>query len=522
MEKRIEIYDSTLRNSTLSQEVVYTIEDKLKIVSTLDSLGISFIEVADIDHWPSEADYFRRLRALKLENTQLVVRGSTRAKDRSASEDPRCKALMTAETGVVSILGESCDFIVRDEKRVSLEENLRMIGDTITYFKRGGKMVIFVADHFFDGYKNNHSYARETIRAAQDAGADRVVLSEAGCGCFTSEVFSIVETMVRERGGRLGIESHNDTGCAIANSIAGVRAGAMQVHGTFLGVGEGCGNAQLCTLIPNLQLRMGISCVKSDMVQEITRTAVYLAELCNHNIPAGTPYVGRDAFEGRYEFPVNTFKTAEVSSYSAVSPEMVGNSKVLTVSRLGSKTTLVEKLGHFTPFITREQLQSKEIRELFHQKEMEGYHYDSAEASLILLILKHCGHFEAPYEILSLRILDEQPRPRDCENVVAYLKLRVGRDAVVCAEEREGLMAAIWAVMVTALRPHFPDVANLRVTNYRIRLTESERKSPRVSIDVTDGKTSWSTVGISVDIVSAIFDAVKDAFDYALAKGTLH
>ncbi len=511
MEKKIEIYDSTLRDGALGEGLQFSLEDRLEILKALDRLGILFIEGGNPAASKQDMEFFHQAKKLPLESARLVAYGGTRKSGVSANEDAGCQALLASGTDVVTIAGWSWDQAVRERLCVNLEENIRMIYDTIQFFKRHGKMVIFNAVHFFDGYKSNFGYAMEVMRNANEAGADRLVLCDSNGACFPHEVFSITQTVVREYGGKVGAHFHNDVGCAVANCTTAVRAGATQIQGNYLGLGERCGDVQLSVVIPNLQLKSGYSCIPNSKMELVTRVASFIAETANINIPANMPYLGRNAFAHK-----DIDSCGGKSAPSAhISPELVGNRRNVLLSEFIGKSGLLAAVQRLDPAIAREEIQGKHLGNHIRAMERKGYQFESAVASLILMVVRELRPGKQPFELASAQIAGDPCRSD--QPILAVVKVKRKGESILGAGEGKGTIDALASAFYQALGSWYPALQKIRIIDYKVRLLDtapSGERSVRVAVTVCDGELTWCTLGISKDVLQASCQALQDALLY--------
>ena len=368
MERRIEIFDSTLRDGAQAEGIHFSVDDKLNIVRKLDKLGIPYIEAGNPGSNPKDFEFFERVRRLELRSAQLVAFGSTRRKDIAVEDDKNCRALIAADTEVIALFGKSWALHVENVLQTTRAENLRMIYDTIDYFVSHGKTVFFDAEHFFDGFRADPGYALETLRAAAQAGAQRLVLCDTNGGSFPADIADGVRAVRRELDIPVAIHCHNDLGCAVANSIEAVRCGAVQVQGTYIGFGERCGNASLSTLIPALQLKMGCRCITDEAMGRVTHTARYIAEVANYILPASTPVVGKSAFAHKAGMHVDAVQKLH-ASFENFPPERVGNNRSLLISEVAGRTAVANRLAQLDPTVTRDSPVTQEVMDAL--KELE-------------------------------------------------------------------------------------------------------------------------------------------------------
>lgn len=520
--RQIEIYDTTLRDGAQGEGISFSLEDKLNIAGKLCKLGIAFVEAGNPGSNPKDMEFFRRAGALEQEypDTRLVAFGSTRKKNIPVEEDENCAALLTAGTKWVAVFGKSWDLHVRDVLRTTLEENLRMIRDTVSFFKEHGRLVVFDAEHFFDGYRGSPDYARRAVLAARDAGADRVVLCDTNGGTFPEEVGRVTREMVELLGIPVGIHAHNDTGCAVADAMAAVEAGASQVQGTYIGFGERCGNTNLSTVIPNLQLKKGCRCIPEDKMVRIGKTARYIAEVTNLALPANMPYVGRSAFAHKGGMHVDGV-TKNSASFEHITPEMVGNRRQILLSEFAGRTAIASKIAELDSSVTRDSQVTAGLIEKLKGLEYQGYAFESAAASFELFARRELGKYRPAFVLEYFKILGEQPAVKVDRSCSAIIKVRVGESIEMTSAEGDGPVHALDIALRKALEVFYPALSEVRLIDYKVRVMESHMATAatvRVIIESTDGLSTWTTVGCSADIIDASWQALRDSMEYKLMK----
>ncbi|MDR0197483.1 MAG: citramalate synthase [Oscillospiraceae bacterium] len=516
---KLQIFDSTLRDGAQGEGVSFSVADKLKILERLDGFGIDFVEAGNPGSNPKDSEFFRRARALKLKNAALVAFGSTKRRNIPPGEDANIKALIGAGTDYISIFGKSHDLHVDCILRVTREENLAMISETIGYLTRMGKGVFFDAEHFFDGYKSNREYAVKTLEAAAAAGAKAVVLCDTNGGGFPDEIARATRYVCERINIDVGIHCHNDTGCAVANSIAAVKGGAVQAQGTFIGNGERCGNAELCVLIPNLQLKMGYSCVPKGSMATLTETARFIAEVSNTRLRRNMPYVGECAFTHKGGMHIDGV-TKNPATFEHIAPESVGNERNFLISEMAGRSTVISKIKKIAPDFKKSDPIALKLTERIKELEHKGYQFEAADASFELLVLKELGKFEPYFEVVDFKIVSSLS-----SKASAMIKIRVGERYEITADEGDGPVNAIDRALRKALEVFYPALGAVRLTDYKVRIINSGDNTAaitRVLIESTDGAVTWTTVGASENIINASMTALLDSIEYALhARGNL-
>ncbi len=518
--KHIEILDTTLRDGAQGEGISFSLEDKLNITQKLAKLGLDFIEAGNPASNPKDMEFFQRLRELELGKTEVVAFGATRRKLIRAEEDENCRSLLAAGTRWISVFGKSWDLHVRDVLRTTLEENLEMIRDTVAFFRENGRQVIFDAEHFFDGWKQNRDYALAAVKAAAEAGAARICLCDTNGASFPDEIAAIVGEVTKILSVPVGIHTHNDVGCAVANAMAAVEAGASHVQGTYLGFGERCGNACLATLIANLQAKRGYDCIPADRLCRLTKTARYIAEVTNLLIPANTPYVGRSAFAHKGGMHVDgIYKNS--FSFEHISPEAVGNTRHVLLSEFAGRTAIANRVAELDASVTRDSQVTEELIEKLKLLEYEGYAFESAGASFEIFALKHLGRYTPAFSLEYFKIISEEPAVNVARSCCAIIKVRVGDTVEMTSAEGEGPVHAMDVAMRKALEVFYPALSEVRLIDYKVRVMESRRATAakvRVLIESRDAGSVWTTVGLSADIIDASWQALRDSMEYKLIK----
>ena len=518
--KKIEIYDTTLRDGAQGENVFFTLPDQIKIVEKLDEFGFDFIEGGWPGSNPKAEEFFKKMASKKLKHSKLVAFGSTRRKNLPAEKDPFLKALVDAGTDVIIIFGKSWDLHVREVLRISLKENLDLIADSISFLRSKGKIVFFDAEHFFDGYKENREYAMKTLLVAQESGAERVVLCDTNGGTLPFEVEGIVADVCGLLKTPVGMHAHNDSGLGVANSVAAVRAGAMHIHGTINGFGERCGNADLTAIIPILQLKMGFKCLEEEKLKHLTGLSRYVYEVANIVPPGNQPFVGLSAFAHKGGVHVDAVGK-NPRTYEHISPEKVGNQRRVLVSELSGKSTILQKLGKYG--IEKQPGLVKEILDKIGQLEKNGYQFEAAEASFDIMVRKLLGLYNEPFQVEGFRVIVEERN----EKVIAEatVKIRVGKKSEYTVAEGNGPVNALDNALRKALLPFYDCISNLKLTDYKVRILHPEKATgavTRVLIESMDGNETWGTIGLSENIIEASWLALIDSFTYKILKEAGH
>jgi len=515
--KRIYIYDSTLRDGAQAEGISFTVEDKLKITKLLDDFGIDYIEAGNPGSNPKDLEFFRRIKEMGLTHAKLTAFGSTRRARIAVEEDKNVLSLLNADTPAVAIFGKSWDFHVTDIIRTTLDENLSMIRETLAFFKEKGKEVIFDAEHFFDGYKSDPSYAMASLQAAVEAGADWVVLCDTNGGSLPTEIAEITQRVVEEIPVPIGIHCHNDGGMAVANSIMAVLKGASQVQGTMNGYGERCGNANLCTIIPNLSIKLGYHCCLPDSLRELTGVSRYVSELANMAHNERAPYVGNSAFAHKGGMHIDgVVKNSQ--SFEHIDPEQVGNKRRFLMSEVSGRSTILSRIQQVEPNITKDSEETRLLIDKLKQLEHEGYQFEGAESSFELLIRRSLGKYRTFFTVKDFKVIAEQPWD-DQNSASAVIKVQVDGVEEITAAEGDGPVNALDKALRKALGFFYPQLNRIRLTDYKVRVLNSNGGTAakvRVHIESTDGKKVWGTVGVSTNIIEASWKALVDSIEYAL------
>ena len=537
--RKIEIYDTTLRDGSQLEGISLSVDDRIRITGELDRLGVSFIEGGFPASNPKEAEFFGKVASLKLKNAKLVAFGGTRKVGAQTETDDNMKALLAANTPAVCLVGKSSDIQVQKVLETSLEENLSMIADSVSYLKGKGKIVIFDAEHFFDGYKRNPEYALRALQIAEKAGADRLVLCDTNGGTMPDEVFDIVTAVKKATKAPLAIHAHNDAELAVANSLAAIRAGAEQVQGTINGYGERCGNANLISVIANLKLKLGIDCISDEQVARLREISSRISDIVNIPLNPQQAYVGNSAFSHKAGYHVAGIAKM-ASSYQHIDPAAVGNDKKVLISELSGRSNILyiaKELGiELSPKGEEIRMLLQEVKE----RESRGFQYEGAEASFELLIRRSQKNYKRPFELVDFMVMVERHRRYgsngsggdkkdasiftldDKEALLseATVKVRVGPEVFHTAAEGNGPVNALDQALRKALVQFYPSVANVKLTDYKVRIVDESSgtgSTVRVIIESSDGGShQWRTMGCSQNIIEASWMALADSLEYSL------
>ena len=517
MQSHVTIFDTTLRDGTQGEGVSLTVEDKIKIALKLDELGVQYIEGG----WPGsngkDIEFFKRIQQVPLKFAKVTAFGSTRRKGIAPEYDPNLQAILESGVKVATIFGKSWDFHVTTALQTTLEENENMIYDSIQYLRSKGLEVIYDAEHFFDGYKHNKEYALSTIQRAEQAGANWIVLCDTNGGSMPDEVSAIVAEVANTVSTPIGIHAHNDCELGVANSLAAVKAGARQVQGTFNGVGERCGNANLVSIIPNLQLKLGYTCLTSEQLASLTNIARYIGEVANVSIPVNQPYVGSAAFAHKGGIHVSAIMRHS-KTYEHIQPEWVGNRQRVLVSELAGQSNLVFKAQELHLDFNLENEATKQLIHSIKDMEHRGYQFEGADASLELLMRKAYNTLDDIFTIESFKLLVEKSGQQPVMTE-AILKLKILGESVYTVAEGNGPVNALDNALRKALERYFPDIHNIHLTDYKVRVINDQEATAakvRVLIESSDYQQTWSTVGVSENVIEASWEAIIDSIRYAL------
>ncbi len=521
MNTRIEIYDTTLRDGSQGEGISFSVEDKIRIARRLDAFGIDYIEGGWPGSNPKDIEFFDRMKGVTLHHAKLAAFGSTRRPNRKAEDDPMLRQLLDAETPVITFVGKSWDFHVTEALRLPLEENLAMIADTVQFLKAQGREVIFDAEHFFDGYKRNPTYTAQCVASALDAGVDCVALCDTNGGVLPGEVERVVsEVRARFPRGRFAIHTHNDAECAVANSLVAVQSGCVQVQGTINGLGERTGNANLTSIMPALSLKMGFSTSCQSHLTELSELSNYIDEIANVPPRTSAAYVGRSAFAHKAGLHVDAMRK-NPETYIHLDPALVGNENRILVSEHAGSSTILEKVQKGGLDLCKDSPETKEILKQVTALEHEGYSFEGAEASFDLLVKKATGGYRRLFDLIGYRVIVEK-RGGDSEAITeATLKLRVGDEERLTVAEGDGPVNALDSALRLALTPYYPELRTIRLTDFKVRVVnvrEGTAAKVRTVVDSADGEETWSTVGVSTNIIEASWFAVVDSIEYGLLR----
>jgi len=518
--KKIHIYDTTLRDGAQFEGISFSVRDKMLIAHKLDELGIDYIEGGWPGANPKEDEFFKEAsRSLKLERSKLVAFGSTRRVGSKASSDLILQGLLRAETKYITIFGKSWDLHVKAVLRTFLKENLKMVSDSVSFLKKQGRHVFFDAEHFFDGYEDNPEYAILVLKAAAEAGAEALILCDTNGGCVTSRIFEIVEEVKEKIKIPLGIHTHNDGEMAVANSIAAVQAGCTQVQGTFNGYGERCGNANLVSIIPTLRFKLGYECLSDMALRELTEASRYVAETANMRPQDSQPYAGNSAFAHKAGVHVNAM-LKNSRTYEHIDPALIGNRRRMLISELSGKSSIIAKAAEMGLKIEKKSDKASKILNEVQDMEKDGYQFELAEASLMLLMQRASEGIKEHFEIKDLRVIVEK---RSGGEVVseATVKLKVGDDWKHTVSLGDGPVHALDQALRKALKKVYPSLNSMHLSDFSVRVLDEKAGTAakvRVLVQSQDKTGSWWTVGVSENIIEASWKALIDSIEYKFMK----
>lgn len=516
--EKVRIYDTTLRDGMQAEGVSFSVEDKLMIARRLDEFGVDYIEGGFPLSNPKEEQFFRDIGGIDFHHATVTAFGSTRRAANTVENDPGLAALLACGAPAVTIVGKTWDMHVTDVLRCSLEENVTLCGDSTAYLVENGREVIFDAEHFFDGYKANPDYALQVLNATAEAGAGTVVLCETNGGALPDEVFEITQTVCRMLPDVIvGIHCHNDSDCAVANSLAAVRAGARHVQGTINGLGERTGNANLCTIIPNLSLKMGFETLGEDNISKLTEVSRFVFEVANLTPNAHMPYVGESAFAHKGGLHIDALRKNE-KTYEHIHPERVGNERKFLISELSGASNVLDKLEK-RKMITDKKM-ARRILDRVQKMENDGYQFETAEASFDLLIKKEMGDYEKAFDLLKYHIDVERNTAGEMVTE-ATVKLQVDGKTEHVVSEGDGPVNALDGALRKALVPFYPNIDEMSLIDYKVRVVNARAGTAarvRVIIESRDADSMWGTVGVSENIIEASWAALVDSVEYKLLK----
>ncbi len=515
----VKVYDTTLRDGSQGEGLSFTIDDKLKIAQKLDYLGIAYIEGGWPGSNPKDMEFFRQAAELEFQHAKITAFSSTRKPGLSVKKDSNIKAVLASGVSVAAIFGKAWDFHVSRALETSLEENLKMVKDSISCLKDQGLEVIFDAEHFFDGYKNNRNYALEVLATAAEAGADCLVLCDTNGGAMPWEVADIVEQVKLHNTIQLGVHVHNDSGCAAASTLMAVQHGCVHIQGTMNGYGERCGNVDLCTVIPALELKMRKKSLPAGNLKRLTEVSRYISEIANMPHPNNLPYVGHGAFAHKGGIHVSAMLKDSLT-YEHINPEEVGNHRRVLVSELSGLSNLLYKAREFDIDVNKYDAETRKVIREIKELENQGFQFEGAEASMELLLRKAFRQHEEFFQLKNLKLILEKDGDGEMTSE-AMIKISIGDKTVHTAAEGDGPVNALDNSLRKALMEAFPEIDDMHLSDYKVRVLDGSKATAarvRVLIESGDRGEKWSTVGVSENIIEASWQALADSINYQLMK----
>jgi 2-isopropylmalate synthase len=520
MKPNVTIYDTTLRDGAQGEGISFSSADKIRIAERLDAFGMHYIEGGWPGSNPKDMDFFAEAGKHTFKHARIAAFGSTRRAQTKCKDDPQIDMLVKANTPVVTLVGKTWSLHVAEVIRTTPEENLAMIADSVRYFKQLGKEVIYDAEHYFDGYKDDARYALATLKAAQDAGADIVVLCDTNGGSMPSEVGRITGEVIKALKCPVGIHTHNDCGVGVANALAAIEAGAVQVQGTINGYGERTGNCNMTSVIPCLVLKMGVECIPKENVQHLRELSMFVDDLANVRHDIRQPFVGATAFAHKGGIHVNAVEKV-ARSYEHIEPELVGNHRRVLVSELSGRSNILMKAHELGMDLSKDTPEVREILQQLKQLENAGYEFEAADASFHILVQKLLKQHKPFFNLLGYRVIMDRHGADGHDIVEASVKLDVNGEVVHTVAEGDGPVHALDRAFRAALTNFYPAIATVRLVDYKVRILDSQlgtASKTRVIIESTDGTETWGTVGVSDNLIEASWEALVDSVEYKLFK----
>ncbi|PLX79637.1 MAG: citramalate synthase [Desulfuromonas sp.] len=516
----VKIYDTTLRDGTQAEDIAFQVADKIRIAQVLDDLGIHYIEGGWPGSNPKDIAFFKDVKKVTLKQAKIAAFGSTRRAKTTPDKDSNIRTLIQAEPDTVTIFGKTWDFHVREALRISLEENLDLINDSLVYLKQNVGEVIYDAEHFFDGYKANPEYALQTLKAAEAADVDCIVLCDTNGGNLPYEIGAIIDEVKKQIKAPLGIHAHNDSECAVANSLTAVEHGAVHVQGTINGFGERCGNANLCSIVPALKLKMERECISDDQLKTMRVASRYVYELANLIPNKHQPYVGNSAFAHKGGVHVSAIQR-HPETYEHLRPELVGNVTRVLVSDLSGRSNIMAKAEEFDINLDSKDPVTQEILENIKDLENKGFQFEGAEASFELMMRRALGTLRHFFSVIGFRVIDSKIHSDDMALSEATVQVKVGGKIEHTAAEGNGPVNALDNALRKALEKFYPQIREMKLLDYKVRVLPGSRGTAsmtRVLIESGDKNGRWGTVGVSDNIIDASYQALVDALQFKLLQ----
>ncbi|GBE05055.1 MAG TPA: citramalate synthase [Nitrospirae bacterium] len=519
--RSIEIYDTTLRDGAQSEDISFSVEDKLRITGKLDELGIHYIEGGWPGSNPRDAEFFKLIKKLRLKTSEIAAFGATHRASVKVNKDPSIKALLAAKTPVITIVGKTWDFHAREALRVSLKTNLDLIYNTIVYLKKRVPKVFFDAEHFFDGYMANPEYAVKALETAVDAGTDCLVLCDSNGGTLPQDLGDIVKIVIEKFKTPIGIHAHNDAECAVANSMIAARLGASQVQGTINGLGERCGNANLISVIANLKIKLKYNCITAGKLKKLKEVSRFVTEISNLRHFKRQPFVGDSAFAHKGGIHVSAIQRRS-ETYEHIKPELVGNYQRVLISDLSGKSNILRKAKEFRLKIDHDSPKVAEIIRELKDLENQGFQFEGAEASFELLMKKAFGLHRTFFDLIGFRVIDEKRQEKEKPLSEATIMVKVRGKMEHTAATGNGPVNAIDNALRRALEKFYPQLKQVKLIDYKVRVLAAGKGTSakvRVLIESGDNTHKWGTVGVSDNIIEASWQALVDSIEYKLLRG---
>jgi len=513
----LEVYDTTLRDGAQAEDVSFSVEDKVRVAQKLDELGVHFIEGGWPGANPKDIEFFRMIKTISLKHAAVVAFGSTRKASNSVRKDPNLQALLAAETGTITIFGKTWSLHVTDALGISLSKNLELIGDSVSYLRNKGRRVFYDAEHFFDGYRTNPEYALNTVRRAVEAGAERVILCDTNGGAMPWEIQKVCEIVRRECPVPLGIHAHNDCEMAVANSLVAIESGIVQVQGTINGIGERCGNANLCSIIPNLELKMKRPAL-TDRLSYLKEVSGFVTEIANLMPNKHQPYVGDAAFAHKGGVHIHAV-LKNSATYEHIDPAQVGNRQRVLVSDYAGRSGLLEKIEAYGIKLSKDHSKVRELVDTLKQRESQGYQFEGAEGSFELLMRKAMGSHKPAFQLLGFRVIVEKKQDNGAPVAEATVMVKVGDVVEHTAAVGAGPVNALDHALRKSLEKFYPQLREVKLLDYKVRVLAANKGTEskvRVLIESGDHKDKWGTVGVSENIIEATWQALADSIEYKL------
>ena len=517
--RKVRLYDTTLRDGSQAEGISYSVMDKIRIAEELDKIGIDFIEGGWPGSNPKDREFFLKISQRKLKNSKIAAFSMTRRPNTKAEDDANLKALLKSNAQIITIVGKTWDFHVTQVLKTTLDENLAMIKDTVNFFVKKGLPVFYDAEHFFDAYQANQDYALKTLLSAQNAGAELICLCDTNGGTLTPEITRIINEVKTKIKIELGIHCHNDSGVAIANSLAAIEAGATSVQGTINGYGERCGNADLIPIIANLKLKLKIDCIQDEKLKQLTHLSHFVSEISNMRTKNEQPFVGDSAFAHKGGMHINAVMKNPLS-YEHVDPSCLGNRRRILVSELGGKTGILLRAKDLSYDLSKNDPQTKKILELVQKLEHRGFQFEAAEASFQILMQKALKKYKKFFTLEGFKVVIEKRTDKKITSE-AIIKLKVKGVKEHTAAEGDGPINALDNALRKALKDFYPTLAKMHLSDFKVRVLDEKAGTAarvRVLIQSEDESDTWSTVGVSGNIIEASWQALVDSIEYKLFK----